>query len=103
MRRNKMRKKIERLERRDHRENKKAKQKKELDDTFSKTYKSSLRELDTTNKQEDDWKAFKKHPVTRIVVGVGVVMGLIYVSSHVLDLATKAATSYKKFRKALDS
>ena len=98
-----MRKKIERLERRDNRENRKVEQKKILDDTFSKTYKSSFRELDISNKQEDDWKAFKKHPVTRIVVGVGVVVGLIYVSSHVLNLAAKAATSYKNFIKALDS
>lgn len=98
-----MRKKVERLERRDREKTKKVEELKFTDGIYSKEYLNNIRELDKAEKQQDDWKAFKKHPVTRIVVGVGVVMGLIYVSSHVLDLATKAATSYKKFRKALDS
>ena len=52
--------------------------------------------------QEDDWKAIRKHPVTRTVVIVGVMMGVWYMSSHGFNLAAKAATSYKKFRKAVE-
>lgn len=98
-----MRKKIERLERRDRGNSRKAEQSKLTDNSFSEGYKSNIHELDIIEKQQDDWKAIKKHPVTKIVMVVGITMGLVYMSSHVFNLAAKAATSYKKFRKALDS
>lgn len=98
-----MRKKIEKLERRDRGKTRKEKQSKLTDNSFSESYQSNLRELDKMEKREDDWKAFKKHPVTKVVAVVGITLGLVYMSSHVFNLAAKAATSYKKFRKALDS
>ncbi len=98
-----MRKKVERLERRDRGKAGKAEQSKLTDNSFSESYKVNLRELDKMEKREDDWKVIKKHPITKIVVVLGVTMGLVYVSTHVFNLAAKAATSYKNFRKALDS
>ncbi len=101
MRRNKMRKKVERLERRDREKTKKAEELKFTDGIYSKKYLSNIRELDKEEKQFDEWKAVKKHPVTKIVMVVGIAMGLIYVSSFAFNIATKAAISYKNFRKAL--
>lgn len=97
-----MRKKIERLERRDQGVNKKIEQPKVVKKAPSNHYQSSIQELGKSEMQEDDWKAIRKHPVTRTVVIVGVIMGVVYMSSHVFNLAAKAATSYKKFRKALE-
>jgi hypothetical protein len=98
-----MRKKVERLERRDREKTRKAEQSKLTDNSFSESYKSNLHELDKMEKQEDEWKAVRKNPVTKVVVIVGVTIGLVYVSSFIFHVATKAATSYKKFRKVLES
>lgn len=97
-----MRKKIERLERRDQGVNKKAEQPKVIEEAYLDDYQSSIQELNKTEILDDDWKAIRKHPVTKIVMVVGITMGLIYMSSHVFNLAAKAAISYKKFRKALE-
>ena len=96
-----MRKKVERLERRDQEKTKKAKELKITDGIYSKGYLSNIRELDKLEKQQDEWKAVRKHPVTKVVMVVGVAIGLIYVSSFAFIIATKAAISYKNFRKAL--
>ena len=98
-----MRKKVERLERRDREDSKKVVKPTIADKVYSKKYQSDLQELDKMDKQEDDWKAIRKHPVTKIIMVVGITMGLVYMSSHVFNLAAKATTSYKKFRKALES
>ena len=97
-----MRKKVERLEKRDRGNRKGVKKSNVIDEVYSKAFQSNIYELDEIDKQADDWKAFRKHPVTKIVVAVGVTIGLVYVSSFVFDVATKATISYKKFRKALD-
>lgn len=97
-----MRKKVERLERRHQVNNKKAEQPIVIDNAFSKQYQSNLLELDKMERQEDNWKAIRKHPITKVVMVVGVAIGLVYVSSFAFNVATKAAISYKKFRKALE-
>lgn len=97
-----MRKKVEKLERRNQENNKKAEKSIVMDNAFSKQYQSNLLELDKMERQEDNWKAIKKHPVTKIVMVVGIAMGLVYMSSHIFNLAAKAAISYKKFKKVLE-
>lgn len=96
-----MRKKVERLERRDREKTKKVEELKFTDGIYSKEYLNNIRELDKAEKQQDEWKAVRKHPVTKVVMVVGVAIGLIYVSSFAFKVATKAAISYKNFRKAL--
>lgn len=98
-----MRKKVKRLERRDKEKAKKAEEPKIIDEAFSRQYRSDLLELDKMERQEDNWKAIRKHPVTKVVVVVGITIGLVYVSSFAFNVATKAAISYKKFKKALES
>ncbi len=97
-----MRKKIERLERRGEGVNKEVEQPKITNKAPSNYYQNSVQKLGKVDIEEDDWNAIKKHPVTRTVVIVGVLIGVVYMSTHVFNLAAKAATSYKKFRKALE-
>ena len=98
-----MRKKVERLERRNRKTSEEAELPKLTNIDYKKKYQDNILELDKIEKQEYEWKTIKKHPLTKIVMVVGITMGLVYMSSHVFNLAAKATTSYKKFRKALES
>jgi|TARA_R110000868_G_scaffold344682_1_gene605805 hypothetical protein len=97
-----MRKKVEKLERRNQEVNKKIEKSKVLNGVSSQQYQSNLHELDKMTRQEDQWKAIRKHPVTKALMIVSVTVGLIYVSSFAFNVATKAAISYKRFKKVLE-
>lgn len=49
----------------------------------------------------DNWAVIKKHPVTKVALIVGVTIGLLYVSSYILDAAAKAAGSLYNFKQAI--
>ena len=98
-----MRKKVERLERRNQENHKEVEKSNMIDKVYSKEFLSNIHKLNEMDKQADDWKAVRKHPVTKVVMIVGITIGLVYVSSYIFNAATKATISFKNFKKALES
>ena len=49
----------------------------------------------------DNWSEVKKHPITKVVLVVGVTFGLLYVSSYLFDAAAKSVESFGRLQQAL--